>query len=104
MRLIHRVERGSSTERGEALRQLRGLRTSETRRSVREARWRDTRCGIPSLTNVQNRRIKRQKEVPGAAGGMGGVQWGVPGMVGVSFWGDGNVLEPPGKSGGCVPL
>ena len=92
MRLIHRVEHGSSTERGEALRQLRGLRTSETRRSVREARWRDTRCGIPSLTNVQNRRIKRQKEVPGAAGGMGGCNgeclewWGSPFGVTEMFW------------------
>lgn len=32
----------------------------------------------------------------------GGVQRAVPGMVGVSFGGDGNVLERPGKSGGCV--
>lgn len=48
------------------------------------------------------------QEAEGSARGCGwdggGVQWGVPGMVGVSFWGDGNVLEPPGKSGGCVPL
>ena len=88
MRPIRRAERGSSTERGKALRQLRGLRTLETQRSVREAQWRDTWCVIPSLRNVQNRRIKRQKEddwVPGAAGGMG---WGAMG----SAWNGGGLL------------
>ena len=43
---------------------------------------------IPSLRNVQNRRIKRQKEddwVPGAAGGMG---WGAMG----SAWNGGGLL------------